>query len=111
MNEQALRVELTVIRLLGNLPSDVRVICVLPPPSLRMPAAWQDAIDTSLYLRVRHPYCFLRSDGRIPLTIEDLQDFLDRYKFLKDSGLCPICGKTKMRPLDNTLVESCECTP
>lgn len=77
MNEQAIRVPLSKIRLLGQLPLDVQVVRVLTP--------WEDRTDwlnlpapVDLYLRIRHRICWVAPVGGW-LTVEDIEDFLSRY--------------------------------
>lgn len=77
MNEQAIRIPLSKIRLLGQLPLDVRVVRVLSP--------WEDRTDwlnqpnpTDLYLRIQHRICYVAPVGGW-LTVEDIEAFLSRY--------------------------------
>ena len=88
-HEQALRIELSDIRLLGLLPKDVRILSTLPPPeTLPYCEAWCPGHGSSpIYLHIRHGYCFLRTHTMAPLIIETLPEFLRRYKQLNGEEL------------------------
>ncbi len=87
MGEEALRVRLEDVRLLGELPADVEVVRVLPPALLGgkgYGTEWVagDRPFPELFLHIKHRYC-VRCPAGSPLMYDYLQNFLRRYAEIK----------------------------
>lgn len=76
-HEQALKVPLNQLHLLGHLPPTVEVLRVLSPNEDR--TDWiVDGDKAPLYLHIRHPVCFAATPGSW-LAYEHIESFLSRY--------------------------------
>lgn len=88
MGEEALRIPLADMRLLGELPADVEVVRVLPPPralsGMEYGTDWiaGDKSFPDLFLHIRHRFC-VRAPPGTQLCYGYLQHFLERYNDLK----------------------------
>ena len=85
MGEEALVVLLGNIRRLNELPADVEIVRVLPPPKHinEYGPEWvsRQAPFPPLYLHIRHRYC-VRVPISAPLMYDHLDNFLKRYREL-----------------------------
>lgn len=87
MGEEALMVPLDQIRRLNELPSEVEIVRVLPPPTRggrKYGSAWvrHDSPFPELFLHIRHRYCMRVSLGEA-LMYGSFEHFLSRYAQLK----------------------------
>jgi hypothetical protein len=86
MNEQALKIRMDQIRLIGHLPFDIEVLKPL--------SSWEgnhedwivSGLMPALYLHIRHRYCYQMIPGA-HLLYEDIDKFLERYAELLSQEL------------------------
>jgi hypothetical protein len=83
--EQAIALPAHELRKLCRLPDEVDIVCALPDPTMsHHPPEWRSGdYDSLIYLKIRSQYAF-RIQPRSILAIETLDDFLERYRGLRE---------------------------
>jgi hypothetical protein len=83
--EQAIAIPAAELRKLCRLPDEVDIVCALPDPTMsHHPPEWRTPdYESLIYLKIRSQYAFRIAPRQI-LGIETLDDFLERYRMLRD---------------------------